>query len=72
MKTEMDVLDMDERQRLNWLKANRATLMIVGVIWLGMIAYELVSNNLPVFLIVMVPVFALTRFVAYRIYARAA
>ncbi len=71
MKTEMDVLKMDERQRLYWLMANRFTLIIVGLVWIGMIAYEGIRHStIPYFLIVMVPVFGWIRFVAYKIYAR--
>jgi len=70
MKTEMDAMRMDERQRLNWLLANRATLFIVGLCWLGLIAWEAVHGRMPHFLIVMVPVFALVRFVFYQVYSR--
>ncbi len=70
MKSEMDALKMDERQRLNWLKANRATLMLVGIIWLGIIAYELARQGDPWFFVIMVPVIAALRFVFYRYYAR--
>ena len=69
MKTEMDVMNMDERQRLAWLLANRATLVLVGITWIGMIAWELLQVNTPWFLIVMVPAFALARFVCYKLYA---
>lgn len=68
MKTEMDVMRMDERQRLCWLLANRLTLMVVGVVWIGMIALEIVNNRMPYFLIAMVPVFALIRFLTYLVY----
>ena len=70
MKSEMDVMGMDERQRLAWLSANRATLMLVGLLWLGMIGWELVQRRVPVFLIVMVPVIAAVRFGLYLYYAR--
>ena len=70
MKSEMDVLRMDERQRLCWLMANRVTLMIVGVIWIAMIAWEVMNHKVPYFLIAMVPVFALVRFITYLIYFR--
>jgi hypothetical protein len=70
MTTEMDVLRMDERQRLAWLRANRATLLAVGVAWLGMIGWELLHRRVPVFLIAMVPVFALLRLAFYLLYAR--
>ena len=69
MKTEMEVMDMDERQRLCWFRANRATLMVVGVCWLGMIAWELAHQRTPLFLIAMVPLFAIVRFGFYRFYA---
>ncbi len=68
MKSEMDVLSMDERQRLCWLLANRVTLMIVGLVWLGMIVRNLIDNRIPYFLIIMVPVFALVRFIMYHVY----
>lgn len=70
MKTEMDALNMDERQRLHWLQANRATLFAVGATWVGMIGWELLHQRTPLFLIVMVPVFALLRFGLYRHYSR--
>ena len=66
MKSEMDVLSMDERQRLSWLRANRVTLMFVGLVWLGLIAWELSSGKTPWFLIAMVPVFGLFRFATYK------
>jgi hypothetical protein len=68
MTTEMDVMRMDERQRLSWLRANRLTLMVVGTVWLGMIGWELARGSIPWFLIAMVPVFAATRALAYRRY----
>ncbi|MCK4573094.1 MAG: hypothetical protein KAU36_01930 [candidate division Zixibacteria bacterium] len=71
MASEMDALRMDERQRLCWLKANRATLMLVGICWLGIIAYELLAHREPWFYIIMVPVFAAIRFVSYRYFVRA-
>jgi len=70
MRTEMDVLGMDERQRLHWLEANRSTLMLVGVVWLLMIAFELTEGRRPGFLIAMVPIFAGLRFGFYYYYAR--
>jgi len=71
MKNEMDAMGMDELQRSAWMRANRATLMLVGLCWLGMIAWELARQNTPLFLIVMVPVFAAVRFGLYLFYARA-
>jgi hypothetical protein len=70
MKTEMDVLRMDERQRYCWLMANRVTLMVVGLVWVGMIAYELFNNRVPYFYIIMAPTFAVIRFSAYLIYSK--
>ncbi len=70
MKNEMDVLNMDERQRLGWLLANRALIFVVGVIWLCMIGWELMRNRIPYFLIIMVPVLALTRLFFYLYYTR--
>jgi hypothetical protein len=61
MSTEMDALHMDERQRLAWLMANRGTLMAVGLTWIGLTVRELALGRMPLFLIVMVPVFAALR-----------
>jgi hypothetical protein len=70
MVSEMDAMNMDERQRHSWLLANRVTLMLVGVTWLGMIAWELANKRTPLFLIAMVPTFAMVRFVVYRHFQR--
>jgi len=70
MNNEMDVLNLDERQRFCWLLANRATLMAVGLIWLGMIGWELMQHRTPLFLIAMVPVIALVRFGFYMVYSK--
>lgn len=71
MKNEMDALRMDERQRLYWMMANRFTLIIVGLVWIGMIFFDALYNHrAPYFLIAMIPVFAIIRLVAYKIYAR--
>ncbi len=70
MKNEMNVMQMDERQRLYWMMANRFTLIIVGLVWVGMICYDaLYYHQVSYFLIVMVPVFAVVRFLAYKVYA---
>ena len=66
MNTEMDIMDLDERQRSAWLQANRVTLMLVGLTWIGMILWELAQERFPTFLITMVPVFALVRFLTYH------
>jgi len=71
MINEMDILRMDERQRAAWLLANRATVIAVGLTWLGMIVWELAHDRQPLFLIVMVPVFALFRVALYLGYLRA-
>jgi len=71
MKSEMDVMNMDERQRMAWLMANRATLIIVGVLWLGVIGLELLRGRTPIVMIVLVPVIALVRFIFYRRYVGA-
>ncbi len=70
MATEMDIMRMDERQRLAWLQANRVTLILVGLTWIAMIVYEIACQRFPTFLITMVPVFALARFLTYRYYQR--
>jgi hypothetical protein len=70
MKSEMDVVSMDERQRYAWLQANRLTLIVVGGVWIGLIVKDLVRGHTPYFMIAMVPVFALIRFVLYRYFIR--
>ena len=72
MKTEMDVLGMDERDRICWLRANRTTLMLVGICWLGLIAFEFSRGHTPWFLIAMVPIFGGVRFGTYAYLRRAA
>jgi len=67
----MDIMRFDERQKLGWLLANRALIFIIGIVWLAMIAYELfVQNQTPLFLIIMVPVFALLRYFFYLYYSK--
>jgi F0F1-type ATP synthase assembly protein I len=70
MTNEMDAMRMDERQREAWLRANRLTLMLVGLVWLGMIGWQLGHGTTPWFLIVMVPVFGVFRFLTYLHYQR--
>lgn len=70
MKSEMDAMRMDERQRLCWLYANRVMIFVIGIIWLGMIGYEMLQHRTPLFLIVMVPVLALVRLFIYLYYSR--
>lgn len=70
MKSEMDIMDMDERRRLAWLRANRITLFCVGITWIGIIVWELVQQRTPYFMIVMVPVFACIRYISYLKYLR--
>ena len=47
MKNEMDILSMDERQRICWLLANRLTLFIVGLTWVGWTIYRLIQGKCP-------------------------
>jgi hypothetical protein len=70
MKNEMDVLRMDERQRICWLLANRTTLIAVGLVWIGMIIAQAWQGRVAYFMIAMVPVFGLFRLMLYRYYAR--
>ena len=70
MKNEMDMLKMDERQRLCWLLANRATLIVVGILWLALIIRDLLNHQTPYELILAVPAIALVRLVFYKYYAR--
>ena len=70
MTTEMDIMGMDERQKFAWLHANRVTLFVVGLTWIGMIVWEVFHKRFPMFLIAMVPVFAFVRFLTYRYYQR--
>ncbi len=68
MKSEMVLMNMDERQRLAWFMANRGTLIGVGSIWISMIAWDLTHGRMPTFLMAMVPVFALFRLGLYFFY----
>jgi hypothetical protein len=70
MRSEMDVMRMDERQRTYWLLANRATLMVVGAVWILMILFELLEGRSAGFLVAMVPIFAAVRFGFYFYFAR--
>jgi hypothetical protein len=69
MKNEMELMNMDERQRLAWFMANRGTLIAVGAVWLAMIGWELTHGRAPGFLLIMVPVFALLRAGLYFFYS---
>ena len=70
MKNEMDAMHLDERQRLAWLMANRGTLFAVGATWIGLIIRELTEGRMPLFLIIMVPVFALLRLALFFRYSK--
>lgn len=70
MKNEMDVLKMDELQRQSWLLANRATLMLVGLLWLGLIGWEVAHGKMPWFLFMMVPTIAFARSLFYFVYLK--
>lgn len=67
-KSEMDMMQMDERERQCWLYANRATLFLVGLVWIGMAGWQFLQDKTPLFLLVMIPIFALVRFGFYRLY----
>jgi hypothetical protein len=69
MKNEMELMNMDERQRLAWFMANRGTVIAVGAVWIGMIAWELTHGRVPAFLMIMVPFFALLRAGLYFFYS---
>jgi hypothetical protein len=64
----MDLLHLDERQRLAWLMANHGTLIAAGAAWIGMIVWELAHGRMPMFLVTMVPAFALLRAGLYAYY----
>lgn len=70
MKNEFDIMKMDERQRLCWLYANRMMIFIIGTIWLCIIGYELLHGRTHWFMIIMVPVLALTRALIYFYYSK--
>lgn len=70
MKNEMKILRMTDRERICWLRANRVTLLVVGVVWIGMIAHQLSAGKSPWFLITMVPIFAILRLAAYKYYKK--
>ena len=65
VKSEMDILNMDERLKLAWLRANRITLICVGIAWIGIITWEFLQQRTPYFMIAMVPVFAIIRYITY-------
>ena len=69
MKSEMVLMNMDERQRLAWFMANRGTLIAVGAVWISMIVWELTHGRMPTFLLAMVPVFAVFRLGLYQFYS---
>lgn len=69
MTNEMNLMNMDERQRLAWFMANRGTLIAVGAAWIAMIGWHLSHGQVPTFLLIMVPVFALLRGALYFFYA---
>jgi hypothetical protein len=68
MKNEMNLMNMDERQRLAWFMANRGTLIAVGAAWIGMIGWELTHDRVPTFLLIMIPIFAILRAGLYILY----
>ena len=71
MSSEMDVMKMDGRQRASWMQANRITLMIVGLVWIGLIGWDVVVNrHTPWFMIAMVPAFAALRAGLYAFFNR--
>ncbi|MFH1687949.1 MAG: hypothetical protein ABIE70_10585 [bacterium] len=70
MKSEMDAMNMDERQRYCWLLANRATIPFIFAGWLAVIVWELSEGNTPWFMIGMIPVLALIRLIWYKFYVR--
>lgn len=70
MKDRIGNQQRNEHRHLAWLRANRATLIVVGLCWLGMIGWELVQHRTPVFLIAMVPVFALVRLAFFHRYKK--
>jgi hypothetical protein len=65
----MELMGMDERQRLAWFMANRGTVIFVGAVWIGMIGWELTHGRAPLFLMLMVPVIALFRAGLYHYYS---
>jgi hypothetical protein len=70
MKNEMEAMGMDERQCQAWLRANRLTLMFVGLVWIGMIAWEFAQGRTPWFLLAMVPVIAGARALLFAFFSR--
>jgi hypothetical protein len=55
MKTESYLLKFDGRQRWCWLSADRATLIIVGSLWLALIVRVLLTQRTPYELILVSP-----------------
>jgi len=70
MKSEMDAMKMDERQRFCWYRANRALIFFIFIVWIFMIVSEFYNGRIPYFLLVMIPVFAAVRFIFYKVFAR--
>jgi EamA domain-containing membrane protein RarD len=72
MKSEMDVMAMTPQDRLFWLKANRVTLLVVGLVWIGIIIQQLTVGRMPWFMIAMIPFFASVRFGCYLVLRQSA
>jgi hypothetical protein len=70
MKTEMDVLKMDERQKLCWLMANRAIIFVIFIAWAGIIIRDFLQGRNPIVMIILIPVLALIRFLFYLYYSK--
>ncbi|GEM_PF-1098466 len=70
MKNEMQIMRLDERQEICWLFANRLTLITLGLVWIGIIAYEFIRGRVPYFFIAMVSVIAFVRLIGFYFYSR--
>jgi hypothetical protein len=68
MRDETEVAETTGSRQQAWHRANTLTLIVVGVVWIGMIVHRLSLGEMPSFLIAMVPAFALIRFLAYLHY----
>lgn len=66
---EMDLMSFDERQKLNWLRANRFTLILTGILWCGYVLWQFLEGHKPYLLLAAIPVIAAIRFIVYKIYS---
>jgi len=57
-------------EQLAWLQADRLTLLLFAVVWVGMIVASLLLDRTPWFLLAMLALLALVRYVAFHYFHR--